>query len=89
MEERAVNKDNLCRKILEYEEKDLAKYFTLVKVGDFFEALGYLVENKFLDLKMVSEYFRDAILNYYGIYKLWVTECRQKGQKNYMSISKN
>lgn len=86
LEEYETHGDQLCQKVLEYEKKDLARYFKMVKVGDFFEALGCLVEKKFLDSKIIKEFYRGAIINYYKIYKPWIVDCRKEQEKIYKNF---
>ena len=80
------HENNLAQKMKEYEEKNQENYFLIVKVGNYFEHMGILVDRKFLSRDVVVELFGDSIKYYYGLYKDYVTQYRQEKEPSDLYI---
>lgn len=75
--------DNLAQKTEEYEQKNEEDYFLIVKVGNFFEHLGVLVDRNYLPRKVLIELLGSSIKYYYEIFVDYITQYRKtKGPTN-------
>ncbi len=50
-------------------KKNIKEYYRLVRIPDFFEALGVLVNSSCLDKQLTIDLFGSAIEHYYELYK--------------------
>lgn len=79
----------LCNKLKEYERSDPEKYFILIRVGDFFEHMGWLVDKGYIeDSTLITELFGGAIINYYKLYGEFVSKEREEQPHLYKYFEK-
>lgn len=72
-----INKksENLAQKIEESERDNVNKFFQLTAVGDFFEDIGFLVRNKYLEpLDLIEDIWKQAIMHYYSCYRQYIQQ---------------
>lgn len=79
----------LCNKLKEYERSDPEKYFILIRVGDFFEHMGWLVDKGYIeDSILITDLFGGAIINYYKLYEEFVSKEREEHPHLYKYFEK-
>lgn len=78
-----IGGDKLKQSILDEENKNSLEYFQLTHVANFFDSLGCLVSEGFINCKLCYKLFGKAEENYFGLYKAVLEEQRYKDALKY------
>lgn len=66
---KAGSKSEVLRKIEEYGEKQEKEYFIILRVANYFEHIGLLVNSGYLTDKDIESLMGSNVINYYGVYE--------------------
>ncbi len=77
------NGENLSQKITEYESADVCKWLELTAVANFFEDIGFLVRNSYLEpVNLIKDIWENSVEQYYTFYAQYIEQHKQEGVYN-------
>lgn len=71
----------LAQRMKEYEKKNSEEHFLLVKVSNYFEDVGILVDKRYLSRKIIMELMGTSVKYYYKLYKDYIIQLRNEGKE--------
>ena len=73
------NGENLSQKIAEYGNTNICKWLELIAVANFFEDIGFLLKNGYLEpVNLIKDIWENSIKRYYTLYSHYIEQHKQE-----------